>query len=98
MAKGKKTGGRVAGVANKATTQAREAIAAFVEDNVERLNVWLDRIAEKDPAKAFDCYMGVVEYHIPKLARTELTGLNGGPMQVEVTPNDKKILEHWKGK
>lgn len=71
MAKGEKTGGRVAGVPNKATAKAREAISAFVEGNVDRLNGWLDQIAEKDPQKAFDSLMSVVEYHIPKLARVE---------------------------
>lgn len=72
--------GRKPGVPNKATTQAREAIAAFVEGNVDRLNGWLDAIAEKDPKAAFDCFMDVVEYHIPKLARVEQTGEDGGPV------------------
>jgi len=37
MAKGKKTGGRQAGTPNKATLAAREAIAAFVDGNADRL-------------------------------------------------------------
>lgn len=72
MARGHKTGGRSAGTPNKATANAREAIASFVEGNVDRLQTWLDRIADEDGAKAaYDCFMDVVEYHIPKLARTE---------------------------
>jgi len=80
--------GRPKGAPNKATGQAREAIAAFVDGNVDRLNGWLDTIANgepdpedpkkwlnrPDPKAAFDCLMGVVEYHIPKLARTEHAG------------------------
>lgn len=69
--------GRPRGVPNKATTAAREAIALFVEGNVERLNGWLDDIAEESPKDAFNCFMDVVEYHIPKLARTELQPLDG---------------------
>lgn len=79
---GKQEGaGRPAGTPNKATTQAREAIAAFVEGNVERLNGWLDAIAADSPKNAFDCFMDVVEYHIPKLARQENQALdkNGQP-------------------
>lgn len=78
--------GRPKGLPNKATMKAREAIAAFVEGNVDRLNGWLEQIAEKDPQKAFDSLMSVVEYHIPKLARTEshVTGADGGPVQHEV--------------
>lgn len=68
--------GRPKGTPNKATTNAREAIAAFVEGNVERLNGWLDRIAEEDPKDAFNCFMSVVEYNIPKLARTEMQALD----------------------
>lgn len=85
MALGKKTGGRVAGVANKATSQAREAISAFVDGNAYRLEGWLDQIAEKDPKQAFDCFQSVIEYHIPKLARTEGTVNHGGKIKHVVT-------------
>jgi hypothetical protein len=100
MAKGKKTGGRVAGVPNKATNQAREAIAAFVEGNVDRLNGWLDEIAAKDPKAAFDCFMDVVEYHIPKLARAEHQYLDeqGQPTSPPqaLSAEDAAILEAYR--
>lgn len=66
--------GRPVGAVNKSTAMAREAIAAFVDGNADRLTGWLDQIAEDNPKAAFDCFMSVVEYHIPKLARTELSG------------------------
>lgn len=75
--KRKKTGGRVKGTPNKATATAREAIARFVNRNAGRLQSWLDAIAAEDPHAAFDALMSVVEYHVPKLARTELTGRDG---------------------
>lgn len=77
--------GRPKGVPNKATIKAREAIADFVEGNVDRLNGWLDQIAEKDPQKAFDSFMSVVEYHIPKLARSEHVGDGGGAIKQDVS-------------
>lgn len=64
-------GGRAKGQPNKATANAREAIALFVDNNAHRLEGWLDQIAEKDPKQAFDCFQSVIEYHIPKLARSE---------------------------
>lgn len=78
--------GRKKGVPNKATTQAREAIAMFVEGNVERLNGWLDEIAADNPKDAFDRFMSVVEYHVPKLARTEMQALdkNGKPADATI--------------
>lgn len=68
-----KTGGRQPGVTNKTTSQAREAIAMFVDNNAHRLEGWLDRVAEENPAEAFKLFQSVVEYHIPKLQRTENT-------------------------
>lgn len=92
MAKGIKTGGRASGTPNKATTEARQAIATFVEGNAHRLTEWLDSVAngipEQDvkpnPAKAFELFQSVVEYHIPKLARQEHVGEGGGPLVVEI--------------
>ncbi len=84
MAKGQKTGGRAAGTPNKATQNAREAISRLVDGNADRMQEWLDRIAEEEgPMAAWRCLTDVIEYHIPKLARTEHTGPNGGPMQVQ---------------
>lgn len=83
--KGRKTGGRRKGVPNKATLAAREAIAQFVDGNAARLQGWLDEIAEEEGAKAaFECFTGLLEYHVPKLARTELAGPDGGPLQVNI--------------
>jgi hypothetical protein len=75
--------GRPRGATNAATLNARRAIAEFIDDNVDRLNGWLIAIAEgeknengeylrkPDPKSAFDCFMSVCEYHIPKLQRAE---------------------------
>lgn len=88
MAKGKKTGGRVAGVANKATSQARGAIAAFVDGNADRLSGWLDEIYQKDgPKDAFNAMTSLLEYHVPKLARNEMTGAGGK----DLIPNEINI-------
>ena len=104
MAEGKKTGGRVAGTPNKATNEARQAIASFVDGNAHRLTGWLDQVAEgvkkpvvddtgevvdyeyvipPNPAKAFDMFQSVVEYHIPKLARQEHVGDDNKPLVIE---------------
>lgn len=74
--------GRPKGVPNKATTTAREAIARFVDGNTERLQGWLDQIAAESPEKAFNCVRDLMEYHLPKMARTEVTGKDGGPVQI----------------
>jgi len=35
-----------------------------------------------NPEKAFNLFQGVVEYHVPKLARSEMSGPNGGPISI----------------
>ena len=89
----KKAGGRIVGTPNKVTAQAREAIAMFVDGNAYRLAQWLDEVAngipeadiKPNPAKAFELFQSVVEYHVPKLARTEITGKDDGPVEMVVT-------------
>jgi len=102
MAIGQKTGGRQSGTPNKATNDARQAIASFVDGNAHRLTEWLDQVAngvkvvemdgdepvEKyvvppNPAKAFDMFQSVVEYHVPKLARMEISGDDDKPLVIE---------------
>lgn len=88
-----KVGGRAAGTPNKATSEARQAIALFVDSNAHRLTEWLDAVAEgvpeqdikPNPAKAFEMFQSVVEYHVPKLARTEVTGKDGQSLTLELT-------------
>jgi hypothetical protein len=107
MATGNKGAGRPAGSPNKATSEARQAIASFVDGNAHRLTEWLDQVAngvkvieqtdegdilEKyvvppNPAKAFDMFQSVVEYHIPKLARMEHSGSDTNPVVIEHNVN-----------
>jgi len=80
MAIGKKTGGGSRqGKPNKTTVDVREAIAAFAAANVGQMTEWLAGI--DDPAKKLDLYLRAIEYHIPKLARSEQTGVDGGPQE-----------------
>lgn len=84
--KKQRIGGRQKGTPNKTTNAAREAIALFVDNNAHRLEGWLDQVAQENPEKAFQLFQSVVEYHVPKLARTEqtLTGADGGPVEHSV--------------
>jgi hypothetical protein len=95
--------GRPKGCPNKATLQARRAIGLFVDNNAHRLQGWLDSIADgtldkkgdyvvkPDPVRAFELFQSVIEYHVPKLARTEVTGEGGGPVIIQSTPTDDAL-------
>jgi len=86
--------GRPKGSPNKSTAMAREAIATFVEGNTHQMQKWLEQVAEgvkndddkfivlPNPEKAFGMLQSVMEYHLPKLARTEHTGDEDQPVKV----------------
>jgi hypothetical protein len=94
----KKTGGRQAGVPNKATAEAREAVKALLDANLPFLQTWLYNTAEglKDdetgkyivlpnPGKACDIVQNMVEYAVPKLARTEVVGDEKAPQRMVIS-------------
>jgi hypothetical protein len=80
--------GRPKGKPNNATITAREAIARVLDSNAENLGRWLSSVAQgerdpqdaekwlrrPDPGLALKLAMDMAEYHIPKLARTEING------------------------
>ena len=88
--------GRPKGSPNRATADVRAAIAAFAESNAHKLQDWLNRVAEgsegvkPDPGRAADLYLRAIEYHIPKLARTEVTGQDGAPIEMVVSWANEK--------
>lgn len=83
--------GRVKGVPNKVTADTRKGFQALVEGSVAELQGWLRRVAKKDPARALLIVSNMAEYIIPKLSRTEITGKDGKPVTVQVTPPDQAL-------
>lgn len=87
MAKGVKTGGRVAGTPNKATTEFRQTIASLLESNAKNVDLWLQQVAngagesKPDPAKALDLLAKLAEFGAPKLSRAELVGDDENPIR-----------------
>lgn len=86
--------GRPKGSPNKSTAAAREAIAQFVDGNAHKMQEWLEQVAKgvkndddkfivlPNPEKAFGMLQSVMEYHLPKLARTEHTGDEDQPVKI----------------
>lgn len=82
--------GRPKGMPNKATSKVREAIAELLERNAGNMDRWLNEVADKDPYKALDLMQKLSEYHIPKLARTEVTGKDGDAQEMVIRWGGKK--------
>jgi uncharacterized protein YeeX (DUF496 family) len=82
MPKGVRLGGRQKGTPNKATADVREAIAALARNMAGEVEGWLREI--EDPAKRVDLYAKLIEYHIPKLSRAEVTGDGGKAIEISI--------------
>ena len=94
----KKTGGRKAGVPNKVTQEAREAVKSLLDANLPYLQAWLQTTADgvfddqsgkwivpPNPGKACDIVQNMVEYAVPKLARTEVVGDEKAPQRMVIS-------------
>ena len=63
-------------VANGVQREDADGNPMFDEDGNP---MWL---VPPNPEKAFNLFQSVVEYHVPKLARSEMTGAGGGPISI----------------
>lgn len=92
--------GRPKGLQNKATREFKATVQKLLEDNAENVQRWLLLVAEgdgtdkgqPDPAKALDLLAKLAEFAAPKLARTEHTGKDGGPIE------QKRVVEFVEAK
>ena len=76
----------------------RVADGVKVEEEDPKTGVITEKyIVPPNPAKAFDMFQSVVEYHVPKLARMEVAGSDENPLVVEANFNVfGELLEHMK--
>lgn len=68
--------GRLPGVPNRITSEAREAFTRLIEANANKLQSWLEQVAHKDAERAYRLFLETAEFAVPKLSRTEITGSN----------------------
>jgi hypothetical protein len=91
VAKGRKYGGRIKGTPNRSTANARQAIADFIDGNSHRLQEWLDEVAAKDgPKAAITCFISLLEFHVPKLARQEVSAAGENGLKLTINLSDDK--------
>jgi hypothetical protein len=74
--------GRPKGSLNKTTAETKEFLARISNKLGERVEEDLDLMDPKDRVKI---WLELQEYLIPKLSRTELTGEDGGMIEIQQT-------------
>ncbi len=73
--------GRKAGVPNRCNAAIKFAFAAFMEMNLPKAQQLWEQVAADDPKGALQLLLDISERLLPKLARTEVTGEDGGPVE-----------------
>jgi len=75
FAKGNKLSkGRPRGKLNRSTEQAKLTLARIADEGLDNLKKDLQEIRQKDPVKAAELYLKILEYIIPKQQRVEVKG------------------------
>lgn len=67
--------GRPPGSPNKITRDIRAALRDLAEGNSHRVQEWLDRVAETDPAEALRLFLGLLRYVTPTLQAAAIADL-----------------------
>jgi hypothetical protein len=65
--------GRKPGVPNKATKDIKQHYADLIKGNLDRIQGWLDRVAEQNPQAAIDLLIKLSPFVIPKNVSQEIT-------------------------
>ena len=86
----RKNAGRPKGIPNKDTKVIRDAFQLLIENNIDKLDTWLGKIARADPSKAFDIILKLGEYVTPKLSRTEVTDVTSLEEFMKMTPDERR--------
>tara|TARA_R110002050_G_scaffold24659_1_gene65841 strand:+ start:129 stop:416 length:288 start_codon:yes stop_codon:yes gene_type:complete len=70
--KGNNLQGSRKGIPNKTTAEIRNAFQLLIENNQDKMQLWLTETAIEEPARALEIILKMSEYIVPKLSRTEV--------------------------
>lgn len=76
--------GRPKGSQNKDTHAFKVAIQNLMNRCAPDIIAWVYEIAAEDKSKALDHLARLAEFCYPKLARSEVTGNDGGPVSITI--------------
>jgi hypothetical protein len=86
--------GRPAGALNRSTEQMKLTLARAANNTLNNIAEDLEKIRKKDPERAIELSLKMMEYVIPKLSRTELKGeIEQRIQQINVNITQKVIDE-----
>ena len=90
-------GGRPAGAINRSTEQMKLSIARATNKVLNEMPVILDKLIKEDPKAAVELAIKLMEFHIPKLSRTEMRAeIEQRIQQVSINIKDGIANQHLK--
>jgi hypothetical protein len=90
--KREKTGGRQKGTPNRITLDIRAALRDLADNNSDRVQSWLDRVAETDPAAAVRLWLALLRFVTPTLqaaAIADITRSTSKQAQLNAMTNEE---------
>lgn len=92
----KKSRGRPPGAPNKTTRDIRAALRNLAEGNADRVQSWLDAVAEKDPAEALRLWLAFLRYVTPTLQAAAIADITPSKsVSAQLTAmSEEELLEH----
>jgi hypothetical protein len=86
--------GRPKGALNRSTEMMKVTIARAVDNTLNTLTADLEKIRKKDPERAIELALKLMEYTLPKLSRTEVKAeVNQRIEQITVNVTQKILDE-----
>jgi len=84
--------GRPVGALNRSTEQMKLNLARATNNTLNHLSEDLEKIRKKDPEKAIELALKLMEYTLPKLSRTEVKAeIEQRIQQISVNITQKEI-------
>jgi hypothetical protein len=89
-----KTGGRQRGTPNRVTTDIRQALRDLAEGNANRVQGWLDSVAENDPAEALRLWLALLRFVTPTLQASAIADLTPKSAKLQLAAmTDEDLME-----
>lgn len=76
-------GGRPKGSLNRASADFKSTVQGLLTDNAKNVAIWLERVAEENPARALELLTKLAEFAVPRLKSVELAGDPDNPLRIE---------------
>jgi hypothetical protein len=83
--------GRKPGTTNKITRDTKQVMQLLAQNLTPELEEWIRATAKHDKGRAVSLTLTALEFTQPKLQRTEMTGLDGSALSVELSQKDSKL-------